>query len=165
MTLDDVLRERRDAILSRWFDLVAESYPPETSGFLKREGDRFANPVASTISRGLREIYDEFLGGGDETVLRAALDRAIRIRSVQDFAASSATAFVFQLKDIVAEELGDERSSGEFRDFERRVDGLALLAFDVYMGCRDQLHEIRRKEIGRRSSALLERAKSGDIHK
>jgi hypothetical protein len=42
-------------------------------------------------------------------------------------------------------------------DLEDRIDEMALLAFDVFMRCREQLYEVRANEARRRLS-ILERA-------
>ncbi|MFH1726525.1 MAG: RsbRD N-terminal domain-containing protein [Elusimicrobiota bacterium] len=160
-SLADLLKERRDAIVAAWFDRVAATYAPETVRFLKREKDGFSNPVGGNILRGLRGVYDGLLSGADAGALRDALDRVIRIRSVQDFSASEAVAFVFLLKGVVREALArpmrEPRIREEFQAFEARVDELGLAAFDVYMSCREKLHEIRTSEVKRRSSQLFER--------
>ena len=86
------------------------------------------------------------------------LDPIIRMRAVQDFSASKATAFVFFLKQIVREAM-----ASEFRDpvlasqmlaFEARIDRLALMAFDHYTACREKLSEIRTDEMRRRIGAM-----------
>jgi hypothetical protein len=75
----------------------------------------------------------------------------IRIRAVQDFLPSKAIGFVFLLKRVIQEELGREvRERGlgeELLDFERQIDDLALLAFDVYMQCREKIFEVRIREV------------------
>ena len=79
-----------------------------------------------------------------------ALDSIIRIRAVQNFTPSQATAFVFLLKQVIRDELQPdiqrERLSNEFLAFEARIDAMALSAFDVYMKCREEIHRIRMNE-------------------
>jgi hypothetical protein len=93
--------------------------------------------------------------------LRRALDGIIRIRTVQDFTASEAVSFVFELKNVVRKTLGDQtlerERSREFADLGSKIDQVALLAFDKYMECRDKLHEVRTNEIRHRSERLLGR--------
>ena len=87
------------------------------------------------------------------TALHHALDAIIRIRAVQDLTASQAVGFVFLLKPILLE-LQPERNPAA-RDvplgvlLNDRIDRLALMAFDKYMQCREQLADIRVSE-GRR---------------
>jgi hypothetical protein len=85
------------------------------------------------------------------------------VRAVQRFSPSEALSFVFGLKPIVEEALEEELAEGEagtedLREFERKVQGLGLLAFDVYVRCRENLYEIKVEEIKSNTRRLLERA-------
>jgi hypothetical protein len=73
-----------------------------------------------------------------------ALDALIRIRAVQDLTASQAVGFVFLLKPILRELAPVDDSLND------RIDRLALMAFDKYMQCREQLADIRVNEGQRR---------------
>ncbi|MDI6814817.1 MAG: RsbRD N-terminal domain-containing protein, partial [Dehalococcoidales bacterium] len=84
------------------------TYPSDTSRFLKQEKDRFLNPVGYTISQEIGAVYEELLQGMDFGKLSASLDNIIRIRSVQDFSPSQAIAFIFLLKKAIRDELGNE---------------------------------------------------------
>jgi hypothetical protein len=163
MDLGTFLWERRKTIAKRWFEALIDSYPDETSRFLKKQKDRFANPVGQTLSQGITQILEKLLGGQDREGLRAALDPIIRIRAVQDFAPSQALAFVFLLKKVLREELGkeiEEKGLGqELSDLESRVDELALLSFDLFMLCREKIYELKASELKHQTFRLLERAK------
>ncbi|UCG52888.1 MAG: RsbRD N-terminal domain-containing protein [Candidatus Latescibacterota bacterium] len=165
MVLTVLLIEKREAVLGRWFDSIIKTYPPGTSEFLAKQKDRFRNPVGHAIAESIGSIYDEIVSEMDTGELRRALDGIIRIRSVQDFTASEAVAFVFQLKTVVREVLGnridEHEHSHELADLESRIDQVALLAFDKYMECRDKLHEVRTNEIRRRSEILFEKVNVG----
>jgi len=67
------------------------------------------------------------------------------------------------LKTIARELLEQDLASGavsreELSDFDRKVDGLALCAFDVYMRCRENLFEVRMTEVKNRTHRLLRMA-------
>jgi hypothetical protein len=161
--LRELLSERRLTILRRWFDLVLQSYPADTRDFLRDKKDQFDNPVGRTIYRGLEGIYDGLLSGTGNEEISQFLDNVIRVRAVQDFSASQAVAFVFSLKKVVREEVGlGEAEAGasarELSEFDTRIDALALRAFDIFMGCRERLYEIRAMEIRNRTMNLLRRA-------
>jgi hypothetical protein len=162
MELSALLEKKRDTIVEKWFDSVIRTYPPGSSEFLAKQKDRFQNPVGYTISQSVGSIYDQIISTMDTDDLRRALDGIIRIRSVQDFTASEAVAFVFELKSVVRDILGDRmlerEGSKELADLGSRIDRVALLAFDKYMECRDKLHEVRTNEIRYRSERLLGRA-------
>jgi hypothetical protein len=163
MNLDNLLSQQRSAIIKKWFNRVVETYAPETARLLQKESNQFANPVGHTILHGIQAIYDEFLHGMDGEKLAPHLDRIIRIRAVQDFSPAQAISFVFFLKQIVRDELKNhihehQIPSSEVADFESKVDQLALLAFNIYMQCREKLFEVRLNEFKMRTFRLLQRA-------
>jgi hypothetical protein len=164
--LRDLLVRKRRSIVEKWFDRILDSYPEDTSKFLRKEKDPFANPVRNTILQGIEGVYDELMQEGESPeTLNAFLDKVIRIRSVQDFSPSQAIAFVFSLKavirDVLRKEIRENRLQDQLLLMELRVDHLALRAFDVYMGCREELYELRVNEVKRereQAFRLLERA-------
>jgi hypothetical protein len=160
------LEMKSASILKKWSRLIRETYPADVTRFLQDEGDRFANPVGHTISQETRVILDELLHGMDPEKLAGSLTEIIKIRTVQDFSPSRAVDIVFLLKQAVREVLaggitGDRWA--ELLDFESRIDRLALLAFDIYMKCRENICEIRVNEVAaQRDMALRILAVSGD---
>jgi hypothetical protein len=160
MDIGERLLRNRKTLLGRWFDLLAGTYPLETVGMLKKEASPFANPVGHTFKVALGEILDEFLGENSAEAMAPLLDKVIRIRAIQGFSPSSSVAFIFGLKTLAREVLQAESDSSEVRheemsDFDDRVDGLALFAFDVYMRCRENLFEARMTEVKNRTQRLL----------
>ena len=137
---------KSEAILERWFAQTVESYSPQALPFIKKNTDRFRNPVGHTLHEGLRALIEQVLGGMDTNCIAPALDAIIRIRAVQDLAASEAVGFVFRLKPILRD-LAPEQNQAMLGG---RIDQLALMAFDTYMRCREQVADIRVNE-GRRS--------------
>lgn len=154
MGLIEALAEKREAILERWFLAVLATYPEETARFLASGADPFANPVGHTVREGLGRLYDRFATGVPASELSAAIDGIVRIRAVQEFAPSAAVGFVYTLRGILREELADAAldPAGQAA-LENGVDRLALVAFDVYMQCREKIFEIRVREI--KESQLL----------
>lgn len=154
MKLGNLLEQNRSAILQTWFDLILQTYPADASGFFKNQRDRFANPVGYTISHEMEALFTELLEGMDSDRISRSLDNIIRIRAVQDFSPSEAVHFVFLLKRAIGEKLGSEITKARIFDempaLEERIDKLALLAFDIYMKCREQIHEIKINEVKKR---------------
>ncbi len=151
MALTKLLTQHKDAILQRWLNLIADTYPTEASAFLKGK-DRFSNPVGYTISQEINALYEELLQGRvDSDKTAASLDNIIRIRAIQDFSPQEAVSFVFLLKKAMLEELGSEiekeQSFREWLDFEPGIDKLASIAFDKYVECREKICELRVKEV------------------
>jgi hypothetical protein len=149
----------RSAVIQEWFERTLRDYPGQTVGFLRGEKDPFRNPVGHTLREGLAVLFDEILGEMDEPRITAALDAMVRIRAVQDYTASQAVAFLFLLKEVLRE----KSPSADLATLENRIDRMVLLAFDLYMKCREKIYEIKAEEAKRRVY-LLERVclKRGD---
>ena len=167
MQLATLLSQKKSAILGRWLTTIYESYPPETAIFLRKEKNRFDNPAGYRISEGLAGLYGALLQEMERDQILTWLDEIIRIRALQDFAPSQALAFIFLLKNVIrqelAEEIRQENLAAEILELESRIDGLALLGFDVYAKRREKLHEIRTGEVQARISAFMRKSGlSGD---
>ncbi len=159
MGIREQLKENREKILSRWFESILKTYPAETVRFLKKTKDQFHNPVGQTIKEGIEGILFELTGEGEIEKITPFLDRIIRIRAIQDFTPSEAVAFIFQLKGIIREEIDLDRiGSEELLGLDKKIDELALKTFDIYMGCREKLYELKATELRNWTYKLLERA-------
>jgi len=159
LPLSAALANCRNAVVKKWFERVLQTYPDSTTRFLSQENNPFGNPVGHTLKEGLSALFDGLIQPTDVALLKPALEGIVRIRAVQDFTAGQAVSFLFLLKQIIrAEFTGDTpRYSDELAALEARIDELALLAFDLYMTCREQVHEIKFNEAKRRGF-VLERA-------
>ncbi|MBI4773965.1 MAG: RsbRD N-terminal domain-containing protein [Deltaproteobacteria bacterium] len=156
-------KRRKSRILDTWFEDILKSYPDQTAKIFKTKKNRFANPVGVILSEEIGAIYDGLIEGAEIQELSRFLDNIIRVRAVQDFTASNAVRFVFLLKGILRGELAAEINSGqvsaqELFELETRIDGVALLAFDIYMRCREKLYDLRANELKNRTFRLLQRA-------
>ncbi|MDN5347216.1 MAG: hypothetical protein PWP65_780 [Clostridia bacterium] len=163
MKVEDVLRQKKAAILEKWFQLLLDTYPAETSRFLKEEKNQFANPVGHAFYQGIEGLYEGLLQGLEPEKISPFIDKIVRIRAVQDFLPSQANAYIFLLKRAIREELAAELRENrvpikELLTFESRIDELALHSFDIYMKCREKIYEIRVNEVKNRTAKLLERA-------
>lgn len=162
MCIRDILHQKRSNILEHWFRLILDTYPPDAVQFLKKQGDSFANPVGCSISRGIEEIFDELIGEADFDKVAPILDQIVRIRAVQDFSPAQAVGFVFELKKSIrqelAKELRTEAIAADLRKLELQIDRMGLLAFDIYMSCREQIYAIKANEAKNHTFMLLKRA-------
>ena len=163
MAIEQRLLQNKKKLVRQWFDMLAGTYPLETVRLLKKETSQFANPVGHTFLVAIEEILEEFLGQNNAEAMWPLLDKVIRIRAIQDFSPSSSLAFIFGLKTIALKVLEEDLAAGvvdreELSDFDRKVDALALSAFDVYMRCRENLFEVRMTEVKNRTHRLLKRA-------
>jgi len=163
MNLGDLLARDRERFVKKWFGALVETYPPETARFLGKESNQFVNPVGHTIYHGLDGLYGEMLRGLDSEKLRPWLDRIIRVRAVQDFSPSQAVAFMLLPKGLVRDMFKEhiqtqQVSSEELASFDVLIDQISLLAFDVYMQCREKLYELKVNELKNRTFRLLQLA-------
>jgi hypothetical protein len=160
MTLASLLQQSQEAIVRRWCAEALATYAEAAAAALQREQDPFANPVGHSLRTGTRAIFEGLCAGQGPDVLRASLEPIIKIRAVQEFSASRAVAFIFGLKDAIRAELRDAvaepRVSSELAEFERRIDGVALAAFDLFVQCRQQISELRINEVKRNVSWIVE---------
>ncbi len=158
--LVEFLKEHQENILSSWIDQVLSTYPTEGANLLKKQKDRFANPIGYRVNNDLANIFDALLTDMDENRLGRALDGICRVRSVQEFSASNAVGFIFILKRIIRETLASKKADfaiQELLEFETKIDKVSLYAFDVYMGCREQVYMIKADEAKRRSEFLIKK--------
>ena len=148
--LENSLSEKRNAILGKWLDLIADTHPAGASFF--KDKDRFTNPVGYTFSSAIGVLYDELRQGviNSEKVTQS-LDDIIRIRAVQDFSPGEAVRFVLLLKQAIRDELKKQIREKPVREelsrFDLMIDELALRAFDVYSDCREKIYQIRLNEM------------------
>jgi hypothetical protein len=151
MKIKNLLLEHKPIILKKWFDLILDTYPSDTSDFLKRQNIKSANPVSQIIYEGIEGLYDGLINDIHTDNVRAHIDSIVRVRAIQDFTASGALNFIFLLKKLIRTEL--ERDIREHNLFEEMlaieadIDGLVSIAFDIYMACREKLYELKANEM------------------
>ncbi len=162
MRLEVFLLEKKAAITKKWNDLVLGSYPSDAQRFLKKEKNRFSNPVGQNTAEGLNSLYDELIAGGDPAKIASCLDQIIRIRAIQDFKPSQAVGFLLPLKKLIRDEIAKHGNSGELLkemgQIEVRIESAAMQAFDIYSECREKLFNLRVNETRNQVARLLERA-------
>jgi hypothetical protein len=160
--LEKILKQKKSVILKKWFDLTAQTYASDTAEFIRNNNDRFSNPVGGTLRNSLEGLLNQLIHGMDRETVNAHLDPIIRIRAVQYFTPRQATAFIFLLKQIcremLAKDLSDSKFAAEFIQFESEVDELCLMAFDIYMQCREKIFRISANETRNRTFRAFERA-------
>jgi len=166
MQIATLLSQKKAAILGQWLSMIYDSYAPETAIFLRKEKNRFDNPAGYRISEGLEGLYGALTQEMERDQIMACLDEIIRIRALQNFTPSQALAFIFLLKTVIrqalAEEIQKENLEAEILDLESRIDGLALLGFDVYTKRREKIYEIKADEAKRRVSGLMRKTGLSD---
>ena len=186
MTLAELLQKNQDAIIGRWFEFALATYGGAAPAAFKRQKDPFANPVGHSLRVGTRNIFAALLSGmdggkGDSgemdlEKIRQDLHDIVKIRAVQEFPASEAVGFVFQLKEAVrvelagtklagakqAEAANDPRFRRELAKLESQIDQVALAAFDIFVQCREQVYDLRVNEVKRRVSWVMDKMNNRD---
>ena len=160
--LDKIIEQQKAAILKKWFDLAIQAYEPDTAKFLSNQKDPFGNPVGNNTLKGLQGLLDQLFGEFDPRMVETHLDPIIRIRAVQAFTPSQATAFVFSLKKVLRDTLGtklhDDQIMNELLAIDAKIDQLCLMAFDIYMACKEKIYQISANETRNRTFRAFERA-------
>ena len=166
MMFGELLQQRKDAIIERWVEAALSAYAEEASAAFQRQKDPFANPIGHRLRTGTREIFETLLDGTDDARIRQHLHEIISIRAIQEFPASRAVGFVFELKGAVRAELGglaaDPRFVSELARLDGQVDRIVLTAFDVFVQCRERVCELRINEIKRQVSWIMGKMNAGD---
>ncbi|MBF0203430.1 MAG: RsbRD N-terminal domain-containing protein [Desulfamplus sp.] len=173
--LNRQLELNKEKILAKWFEATISSYPEDTARILGKSKNRFDNPVGSATRQSLQDTFDNIMRMSltenykeytnsklsqtnkehvDQNRVENSLDPVIRIRAVQNFSASQAVAFVFELKNIVKSVLGELSD----KTFDYRVDLVALAAFNRFMKCRENIFLLKATESKRRVHSAFERA-------
>ncbi|MDL1962899.1 MAG: RsbRD N-terminal domain-containing protein [Deltaproteobacteria bacterium] len=163
MALNNLLKQNKDTIVKKWLTSTIDIYPADTSRFMKGQKDPFANPVGNTLSVNLGPLFDELLNEMDCKAITSYLDPILRVRAVQPILSSSqSTGFIFLLKNAIREslkkELSDKNILKELLYFESKIDELTLIAFDIYLKCREKVFGIKANEERNRTFRAFERA-------
>lgn len=147
MVLKSLLSEHKTTISKAWFESVVAQYPMETSAFLKGQQDPFANPVGTSLKSCLDGLVDELVGGANRENVTSLIDPIVRVRAVQDFTPSQAVGFILSLKPIIRKIVGKHKpallSDAVMTALEDEIDVLMLLAFEMYVRCRERLFDIK----------------------
>ncbi|OGP56893.1 MAG: hypothetical protein A2V65_11420 [Deltaproteobacteria bacterium RBG_13_49_15] len=162
MKLEKLMKERNADLINAWFTSLIETYPANTSAFLKNQKDPFANPVGNAFRQGFKVIIDQIVEGIDHQSAVSALDPIVRIRAVQGFLPSQAVSFVFSIKKIIrqifSKEIRENHLEDELTTIEMRIDELSLIAFNIYMECREKVFQLKANEVRDRTFKALRRA-------
>ncbi len=143
-----------DGIAKAWLIQVIQSFSLHGQPFLEQTKDPFRNPMGHAIQENLPIVLQEILGGMDHPRLAAALEAIVRIRAVQEVPPSQAVSFLFQLAPILRERW--KALPTEQEEVLQHTQQAALIAFDLYMACREKIFALQADE-ARRRTAQLER--------
>ncbi|WPD22815.1 MAG: RsbRD N-terminal domain-containing protein [Candidatus Electrothrix scaldis] len=149
MNLLEALKSKEKKIIDTWVERTLDSY--QSADFFKQTKDQFDNPVGANIRAGLTKVFHLMVSEDEPQDFAEPLDQVVRIRAVQDFTAAQAVAPLLELKWVVRQVLSADNTCRslvtELAPFDRDVDRIALMAFDIYMNCRDRLYQARIREL------------------
>jgi hypothetical protein len=161
MMLKDLLEEKQSAIIRRWLADTFATYSSGASEFFQHTQNPFTNPVGNALRKGITGIFECLLAEKPDESIRVYLNDVIKIRAVQEFSPSQALSFIFLLKNAIRAEIGvavdNPELTMDLAKFESKIDRVALLAFEVYMNCREQVFTLRVNEVKRSVSAIMTR--------
>jgi plasmid stabilization system protein ParE len=159
MDLHKQLAQNKNAIIKLWFETLMDTYPADTAQFLRSQKDAFANPVGQNSLQSLKDIFDHIIEKFDPRTARSIIDPIIRIRAIQDFTPAEAVRFVFDLKTVIEKTIQSGTNGLTYqRALYHRIDRLGLLAFDVYMQCREKIYDLKANEMRKRTFKAFDRA-------
>lgn len=164
MNLEHVLQNRKQELVQKWFQAVVKTYSADASHFFIRHQDPFTNPVGRAFRKGLGELFDLITDAdeNDPSAISACLDPMIRIRAVQNFIPSEALGFLFHLKPVLRKHLGqtlmDPVAADAFVRIEAKIDAIGLIAFNIYMECREKIYQLKSDAIREGTFKALQRA-------
>lgn len=164
MSIKEFFKKNSDSIIQKWIDSIVRTYDSDTSRFLTSQKDQFANPVGYAIRQTVTECTKLLADGiSDEVSMYKAIDPLIRIRAVQDLSASKALSVIFAVKPVVREIISKNQknydlSNNDLSALDEHLDKICLAAFDVYMGCREQIYSFKASHVKDRTKKLLEKA-------
>ncbi len=152
MEIADFMNSAREKILKEWQTGTLErGIGKKNHRFLKNmPADPFLNPVIHTVQTEKATIYDLIARGSEE--MEAPLDEILRIKAVQEVAPSDALSFLFSLKKLLHAEARTKQYSlteKTLEELDTRIETFILKGFDIYMGCREQLFQIKLDEFKR----------------
>jgi hypothetical protein len=142
-SLSDLLRQRKEFLLNHWCRCILDEYAGETASFLKKQSDRFANPVAYALRAAAEAIYQALID--DRDVDHSALDYAMKIKAVQENDPIKGIAFIHILKEAVGRMPASAVPENELADFNSRIDRIASVASEMFV-----IHRAKIADVGAR---------------
>ena len=156
-SLGSLIAENRDAIAAKLHEHLVTAYPAESSAFLKKQKDQFANPLGYALREMVQNMLDCLCSGADDEALYRAVYPVIQIKAVQSFKPSESISFVFSFRDIIRGQLSGA-SDDVMAELQEVMDRIARISFDVYVSFRDKVHEIKEGELKQNLYMLLRKA-------
>ncbi len=158
--LEKYFASKKVSICQRWLQLILQSQPAKDCVSVRRDKDRFNDPIGFTLERELPALYEKIVLLNDVEAAHKSLENVIKIRAVQDLTPAQVINFIFLLKETVISELMELNispyTSREVINFNDAIEKCVLLAINIYFTCREDIHELTIAEIkAERDKAIL----------
>lgn len=145
MPLSDRLQQQKQFILNDWLWRMTDRPAEQAAVCLKKQGDRFANPMAHALNEAAEAIYQALVDGGDAD--QGILDYAIKIKAVQGKDPAEGVAFIHLFKDVIRKLPSGAFAENELADMECRIDQIASTASAMFAAHRHKIDELAGKVI------------------
>ena len=136
----NLLRQRKAPLLDAWYCRILDAYPAETASFLKKQADRFSNPVAHALWESAEAIFKALLDGAEADA--EALGYAMKIRALQGNDPREGISFIYLLKDTLTESLGGSLSEMDWIEIGSRLDRIAAAGREMFLADRAKIAEL-----------------------
>jgi len=152
-TLYKRIAEKRESVLKLWQAAVL----PQDHGFLPKAmaAVRFSVPSDQLLNEEIAALLDWLISNEEPVSARLHLREICKIKAVMAQGPSEALSFILDLKEIVRLVLTEKTEPSEgcdtciYKELDKRIDQLLLLAFDEYSDWREKIMEIKFDEIQR----------------
>lgn len=140
-TWERIIRENRETILKRWLefglDLFSGKMAPGT-------------PISEALADGMGMMLDGFAEDGERC--REGVSRVTRILAVHPFRPSRSLSLFPELRSILQETGGSE---GDAPFCTERIEAILFEAFDLFMGHRETIYQLKVEESRSKMHMLL----------
>jgi len=139
-SLTAMLRRNQDAIMTKWHQWMMSSCSKEAALFMRREQNRFSNPISYAFRDAMEAIYSAIIDGNEPDCDK--LDYAIKIKATQGNDPLEGITFIAILKDLLRKELGGSLADAEFDILESRIDQISRTAEAIFITNRAKIAEL-----------------------
>lgn len=153
-------KKHKEKILSQWLADFLRHHSIDAIGVSRTVNDRFLNPVGHVIKNANIHLYDAILGNDiDAKEISSHMQELMRVQAVQQLSPAQALAPFTALKQhiytLTEHSLKDKTLFKQYLEIINRIDTLMLMAFDIYVQDKENLFQIRVKELKSAQSQIL----------
>lgn len=145
----EYLNSQKPAILAKWQAVILPRY----SGLpQKKTAGPFTSPGTYIVRKNTELILNGLLNASGSEDCLEPLQEICRLKAVEEVSPGEALGFIFALKEIIGDELPPGTGKNEvtiLRALDKRIDDMALRAFDYYADCRARIYQMKLDELKR----------------